>query len=58
MKNRIMLVALVMFAALLVISCSREAPTQPPPPAEPVYISLNEVYSRGTADRSRLDRAL
>jgi hypothetical protein len=50
MKNRIIVLALVVFASLLVISCSREAPTQPPPPPEPVYISLNEVYSRGTAE--------
>lgn len=50
MKNRILLLALVVMAALLVISCSREAPLQPPPPPEPVYISLNEVYSRGTAE--------
>ncbi len=48
MKNRSLLIALLVFAALLVISCSREAPVQPPPPPPPVYISLNEIYSRGT----------
>ena len=49
MKNRLLFIALPVFAALLAISCSREAPLQPPPPPPPVYISLNEIYSRGTA---------
>ena len=48
MNKRPLLIALAVFAALLAISCSREAPVQPPPPSTPVYISLNEVYSRGT----------
>ncbi len=50
MKNRLLLLVMVLLAAMLVISCSREAPTQPPPPPAPVYISLNEIYSRGTAE--------
>lgn len=48
MKKYLLLIALLVFAALLVISCSRPAPVQPPPPPAPVYISLNEIYSRGT----------
>ncbi|HOY43732.1 MAG TPA: lamin tail domain-containing protein [bacterium] len=48
MKIRPLLIAMAILVALLAISCSREAPVQPPPPPPPVYISLNEVYSRGT----------
>jgi hypothetical protein len=50
-KNRILLLAFVLFASLLVISCSREAPVivGPPPPPEVINISLNEIFSRGTA---------
>lgn len=48
MKHKILLLAPALFAALLAISCSREAPVQPPPPPPPVYISLNEIFSRGT----------
>jgi hypothetical protein len=46
MKNRIMLLILVLVGSLLLISCSRTAPVQPVV-EDPVYISLNEVFSQG-----------
>lgn len=50
MKIRTILSIVGVCTLLLLSFCSREAPIQPPPPPEPVYISLNEVYSRGTTE--------
>jgi hypothetical protein len=50
MKNRIILIALVLFATLFMMSCSREAPEITAPPiVEIVYISLNEAFSQGVS---------
>lgn len=41
-----------LWAGLLFMACSREAPpivTPEPPPPEATYVIMNEIYSRGTA---------
>ncbi len=50
MKNRFLLIALVLFVSLLMSSCSRNAPEITAPPiVEIIYISLNEAFTQGVA---------